>query len=114
MSREDFEAAVSKRLPPEQTKGFMEADVFIGDGENFASLCLWGEKKAIWLSGLLGKGLPMLWSIKRWGRANGFEWIGFTMREDHPFREAIERYSKPVTKEKVGDGFEYAVSLRTR
>ena len=114
MSRTDFEAAIAKRLPPEDVKGFMEADVFVGDGENFASLCLWTDRKAIWLSGLLGKGLPMLWAIKRWAKGAGFDWIGFSMKEDHPFREAIERYARPVAKERVGDRIEYGVSLKTR
>ena len=116
MSRQDFEAAISKRLPSEFVKGFMEADVFVGDGENFASLCLWKDRKAIWLSGLLGKGLPMLWAIKRWAKGNGFDWIGFSMREDNPFRDAIERYSRPTMKRTSPDGsfHEYAVSLKTR
>lgn len=119
VSKEIFEVAV-RAARPDLVDEFLEPDVQGGDQQflvhegTLLSLALRPDQKLIWITGVLGRGMTWVWELQRFGLHNGYEWLGFKVKQELPWGKAIVRFSKAQLMASTPTGDEYCTSLRAR
>lgn len=112
-TKTEFEAEARVRRP-DLVGGFLEADAFLIDEGTLMSVRLVPEKRMIWISGLLGKGLGPWREIRRWGLSNGYDWVGFKVQKSGGLHSSLIKYLKAKLMAETLSGREYCAPLRAR